>query len=51
MNADALKQLRQTHAAGCQLLQRFNYKPESIGVAIEVEKNGSSGKLSSERRI
>jgi hypothetical protein len=39
MNADALKQLRQTHAAGCQLLQRFNYKPESIGVAIEVEKN------------
>jgi len=39
MNADALNHLRQTHAAGSQLLQQSNYTPESLEIAIEVEKH------------
>jgi len=39
MNSKALNHLRQTHAAGSQLLKRFNHTPESIEIAIEVEKH------------
>jgi hypothetical protein len=39
MTSKALNYLRQTHAAGTQLLQRFKYTPESVEIAIEVEKH------------
>jgi hypothetical protein len=39
MTSKALNHLRQTHAAGSQLLQRFNHTPESVEIAIEVEKH------------
>ena len=39
MIEDAFNRIRQTHAAGSQLLRQFNHKPESVVVAIEVEKH------------
>ena len=39
LTKEALKNLQQTHAEGCALLEQFNYKPESFEIAEEVERH------------